>query len=127
MIQVGTLLNASDNSGAKKVICIKVYKKKAKIASVGDLILVSVKSLRNCRKGLIRIKKGEMYLALVVKTKVFKSSIKTTTRQTFFLQNSVILLNKQKKLIGTRVIGPLLKDLRYTKYLRVVSICSGLL
>jgi len=127
MVQVGSLLNASDNSGAKKVLCIKIYKKKAKMASFGDLILISVRSLRNCRKGLIRIKKGEMYLALIIKTKISKNSIKTATKQTFFSQNAVILLNKQKKLIGTRVLGPLLKDLRYTKYLRIVSVCSGLL
>lgn len=127
MIQIGTQLRVSDNSGAKKAICLRVCEYKRKTAYPGDLILISVRSLRNCRKGLIRVKKGEMYKALVIRTKSFKQSPKQATRIIQFHENSIVLLNKHKKLIGTRVIGPVLKSLRYSKYLRVASVCFGLI
>lgn len=127
MIQIGTKLRVSDNSGAKKAICLRVCEYKRNIAYSGDLILISVRSLRNCRKGLIRVKKGEMYKALVIRTKTSKQNLKQTTRTTYFNENSVVLLNKHKKLIGTRVIGPVLKSLRHSKYLRIASVCFGLI
>jgi large subunit ribosomal protein L14 len=70
MIQVGTVLNVSDNSGAKKVYCIRVINgSKKKYACLGDLILVVVKSLRKKRRSLSKVKKGDIFNALIVRTK----------------------------------------------------------
>jgi len=125
MIQVGTYLNVIDNSGAREASCIKVLSGyRRRYAFIGDLIVVSVKSIRSKRKVSSKAKKGEIFRALVVKTK---------TRKTFFsgdsisfLQNSIVLLTKQNKLIGTRIFGSVPKNLRYTKFLRVASLSSGL-
>jgi large subunit ribosomal protein L14 len=125
MIQVGTLLNVIDNSGARKASCIKVipgYKRR--YARIGDLIVVSIKSLRTKRKATSKTKKGEIYKALVVRTK--PKQLTFSGESTAFLENSIILLNKQNKLIGTRIFGALPSSFRYTKFLRVVSLSAGL-
>ena len=94
MIQVGTYLNVIDNSGAKKVACIKVYNGyKRRYAFVGDVVLVSVKSLRKKRRFSSKTKKGEVHKALVVRT---KSELKNFINDSFiFFENSVVLLNKK--------------------------------
>ena len=126
MIQVGTVLNVIDNSGAKKVQCLKVYGgTKRRYAYVGDKILVSVKKLRAKRRAFSRVKKGEMYWALVVRTKV---KLKLLNFDNFsFLTNSVILLSKQEKLVGTRVFGPLPKNFRSNKLMKFISLSAGLI
>jgi large subunit ribosomal protein L14 len=124
MIQSGTYLNVIDNSGAKKCICIQVktgYKQK--YSYIGDLITVSVKKLRSKRRNLSKVKKGQIYKALIVKTKKVKSFFNGDT--TSFLENCIILLNNKNKIVGTRIFGSLPKDLRYTKYLKILSLCSG--
>ena len=126
MIQVGTVLNVIDNSGARKVCCIKVmtgYKRR--YAFSGDLIMISIKSLRTKRKATSKTKKGEVYKALVVRTKVNLKSFSGET--TKFLENSAILLNKQNKFIGTRIFGALPIKFRYTKYLRILSLSNGVI
>jgi large subunit ribosomal protein L14 len=124
MIQVGTILNVIDNSGARKVICIKVmagYRRR--YAFVGDLVMVSVRNLRTKRKSTSKVKKGEIYKALVVRT---KNCIKQFSGENLkFFENSVVLLNKQNKFIGTRIFGALPVSFRYTKYLRVLSLSNG--
>lgn len=126
MIQVGTILNVIDNSGAKKVCCIKVMRGyKQRYASMGDQIMISIKSLRKKRKSTSKTKKGQVYRALILRTKV---GIKTSSGEKIkFFENAVALLNKQNKFIGTRVLGPLSVQLRQTKYLRVLSIAAGLI
>lgn len=124
MIQKGTYLNVIDNCGAKEVCCIHVsggYRKR--YAVIGDMIVVSVKSLRIKRRSNAKIKKGEVLKALVVRT---KTSLKSySLEQLNFLENSVVLLTRQEKLIGTRVFGSVPSSFRYTRYLRIVSLASG--
>jgi len=125
MIQTGTYLNVIDNSGAKKVYCIKIisgYRKR--YAALGDLILVSIKNLRTKRRSISKTKKGEIVKALIVRTK--KGSKSLSGEHLCFLQNSVVLLNNQHKLIGTRIFGSLPKFFRYTKFFRLLSLSSGL-
>jgi large subunit ribosomal protein L14 len=106
MIQVSTILNVIDNSGAKKVCCIKVpFGYKRRYARVGDIVVVSVKSLRTKRKSTSKVRKGEIYSAVVVRVKS-KTNFFSGESIRFF-ENSVILLNKQNKIIGTRIFGVL--------------------
>lgn len=124
MIQKGTYLNVIDNCGAKEVCCIHVsggYRKR--YAAVGDMIVVSVKSLRVKRRSNAKIKKGEVLKALVVRTKTGLKSY--SLEQLNFLENSVVLLTRQEKLIGTRVFGSVPTSFRYTRFLRIVSLASG--
>jgi large subunit ribosomal protein L14 len=126
MIQVGTILNVIDNSGAKKVCCIKVMKGfRQRYARLGDLIMISIKSLRKKRKSTSKTKKGQIYKALVLRTKIGARGYSGGKVQ--FLENCVTLLSKQDKFIGTRILGPLSVQLRKTKFLRILSIASGLI
>ena len=116
MLQAGTILQVSDNSGAKKVQCIKVLGKHPKSpAFLGDLVIVSVKSLRS--KGNLRVKRKDVCLAIV-----FKIKYKTSRLDQMFFKfkrNTVILLNKAFKPYGTRFFGPLFKELRTQKKLKI--------
>lgn len=125
MIQVGTILNVIDNSGAKKVRCIKVllgYKNS--FASVGETVTIAVQSIRNQRKMTSKTRKGEIYKALIVRTKIgFKYF---SGERLKFLENSVVLLGKQNKCIGTRIIGSVPSCFRYNRFVRILSIAGGL-
>jgi large subunit ribosomal protein L14 len=124
MIQSGTYLNVIDNSGAKDVCCIKVstgYRRR--YSFVGDVIVVSVKSLRSKRKSTSKVKKGDVVKALVVRTKSKKKDFSGKTLS--FLENSVVLLNNQYKPIGSRVFGSVPMALSFSKYLKVSSISSN--
>jgi large subunit ribosomal protein L14 len=128
MIQNGTILTVVDNSGAKSAICIKVLKGfKSKYAFSGDLILVSIKSLRSKRRFASKVLKGELYKALVVRTKSKLNKSIGSNDSITFLENSVILLNKQLKFIGTRIFGSLPSSLRQSKFLKAISLSSGIL
>ena len=124
MIQQQTILNVSDNSGAKKVKCIKVlggFKKK--VSFVGDFIIVSVIELRNKSKKLSKVKKGEIYKALIIKT---KKKIQTKDGSIyFFKKNAVSLISKQGKPLASRIIGPLPKKLKKSKYSKFNSLAPG--
>ena len=124
MIQKQTYLNVIDNSGAKTVCCIHISKGyRRRYANIGDIIVVSVKNLRIKRRALSKIKKGDVLNALIVRSKKFKIfSIKNSFS---FSENSVILLNTQFKMLGTKIFGCLPIYLRYTKFLRVISLASG--
>jgi large subunit ribosomal protein L14 len=125
MIQQQTILKVSDNSGAKTVRCIKVlggFKKK--FASLGDIIVVSVQKLRNKLKKISKVKKKEIYKALIIRTKV--SSKKKNGFYIKFQENSVALINKQGNPVGTRIIGPIPKILKKKQFQKFVSISSGL-
>ena len=125
MIQQQTLLKVADNSGAKTVKCIKVlggFKKR--YARLGDIIVVSVKQLRNKSKKTSKVVKGGVFHALVIKTKV---KYKKKDGSTFFLQeNSVTLINKQGTPIGTRILGPVPKVLKKKKFMKFINIANGL-
>jgi len=120
------LFNVIDNSGARDVACIKVssgYKRR--YASIGDVVVVSIKRLRKKRRSASKVKKGEVSKALVVRTKSNNSDYSGKTLN--FFENSVVLLNNQNRPIGTRIFGVLPKSFRYTKYLKIVSLSAGLI
>lgn len=109
MIQQQTILNVSDNSGAKTAQCIKVlggFKKKT--ATIGDIITISIKKLRETKK-ISKVKKGEIYKAIIIRTKKLTQN---THCYNSFSDNAVILLDKQNSYIGTRVIGPVSKKIK---------------
>lgn len=122
MLKVGSFLNVSDNSGAKKVQCIKVLNKHPKSSAfLGDLIVVSVKGLRS--KGNLKVKKKDVCLALVFRVKYKKKRL--DGRFFKFFDNVVILLNRNFKPYGTRFFGPVVKELRKQKKVRVGSLGSN--
>lgn len=126
MIQVGTILKVIDNSGAKIVCCIKVLQGfQRRYARLGDVVLISVKELRSKRKAFSKVKKGEIYRALITRTKLLTKS--QSGDSILFSENSVVLLNKQNKLIGTRVFGGIYKHFRYTKYLKFLFLAKGIM
>ena len=127
MIYPSTNLITMDNSGAKKVKCIKVYKKPGRArngANVGDLIQVIVVSLRN--RGLIRVKKGEIYTGIVtrVTTTLFR---KTKGYHVKFDLNAIIILSKKRLPVGTRLIGPASKELRNKYFVKILSLTVKLI
>jgi large subunit ribosomal protein L14 len=123
MIQSGTFLNSLDNSGAKKLICIKILNSgyKQRYASIGSTILVSIKTIRFSKN--VKVKKGELHKALVIKTK--KEAFSSLNYKKYF-ENSAVLLNKKNKLIGTRIFGFIPKKLKYSKYLKLLTMSSGI-
>jgi large subunit ribosomal protein L14 len=124
MIQQQTILKASDNSGAKTLKCIKVlggYKKKT--ARLGDIIVVSIKELRNKSKKTSKVKKGEIYKALILKTKT--KQINKDGSAFFFNTNSACLINKQKKPFGSRILSPIPKQFKKGKYSKFANISIG--
>jgi len=125
MIQTQTLLKVSDNSGGKSVRCLKLLKKgnNPKIASVGDVIVVSVQNIRFKNRLTSKVKKGDVLYAVVVKT---KSKLYRKTGLSFsFDTNSVVLLSNQKKPLGTRIFGAIPQELREKKFSKVISLASG--
>jgi large subunit ribosomal protein L14 len=124
MIQNGTFLSVVDNSGAKFAACIKILSGyRSRYAGVGDVVLVSIKNLRTKRRSSSKIKKGEIYHALVIRT--VKPTLAFQGDSFQFFNNSVVLLNKQKKFIGTRVFGAVPKNFRNTKFLKILSLSPG--
>lgn len=131
MIQPQTILKAADNSGAKTVKCIKIlggYKKK--YATLGDIIVISVQKLRNKAKLTSKIKKGGVYKALIIRTKKKKNkkdgtftflNLKTT------LTNAVVLINKKGLPIATRISEPVPNLLKKKRFLKFISISTGLI
>ena len=121
MVQNGTILKVIDNSGAKYVRCLKVLNKK-KIGYLGDLIIVSVLSLRRGRGRKIRVKRKDLCLGLIGNIKYKNSRLGGNFIQSS--SNSVILLNRQKKPIGNRVFGLVFKELRLKKKFKTLSLSS---
>lgn len=123
MIQKGTYLKVIDNSGVKQISCIHVvggYRRR--YAQIGDFILASVKSIRF--KENMKVKKGAIVKALIVRSKLFRPLKRQTTHLTKYQQNAAVLLNNQYKLIGTRIFGGVAKEFRYTKFSRVLSLAA---
>lgn len=127
MVQNGTFLNVLDNSGAKTVCCIKVSKGyKKRYSDTGDVIVVSVKSIRRRKNVISKVKKGEVVRALIIRTKK-KTGVNSSFEFCSFDENAVVLLNKQNKFIGTRVFGPVSKSFCSTRFLKIVSMSSGII
>lgn len=122
MIQVETVLDVADNSGAKKVQCIKVLGgSKRRYARVGDVITVSVKVA--IPRG--KVKKGEVARAVVVRTR--KETIRDDGSYIRFDSNAVVLINKQGEPIGTRIFGPVTRELRGRNYMKIISLAPEVL
>ncbi|MEE2667919.1 MAG: 50S ribosomal protein L14 [Pseudomonadota bacterium] len=117
MIQMQTKLDVADNSGAKLVQCIKVLGgSKRRTASVGDLVVVSVKEA--IPRG--RVKKGEVLKAVIVRTK--KEIRRQDGSAIRFDSNAVVLINPQGEPIGTRIFGPVTRELRNKNLMKIVSL-----
>ncbi len=122
MIQVETNLEVADNSGARRIQCIKVLGgSKRRYASVGDVIVVSVKEA--IPRG--RVKKGEVLRAVVVRTaKDIRRSDGSAIR---FDKNAAVLIDKQGEPIGTRIFGPVTRELRAKRYMKIISLAPEVL
>lgn len=122
MIQMQTILDAADNSGARRLMCVKVLGgSKRRYANIGDVIKVSVKEA--IPRG--KVKKGEMYNAVVVRTR--KGVRRQDGSLIRFDTNAVVLLNNQLQPIGTRIFGPVTRELRNEKFMRIVSLAPEVL
>ena len=122
MIQAQTYLDIADNSGARKVMCIKVLGgSKRRYASVGDIIKVTVKEA--IPRG--RVRKGQVLDAVVVRTK--KGVRRTDGSLIKFDGNAAVLLNAQKQPIGTRIFGPVTRELRNENFMRIISLAPEVL
>jgi large subunit ribosomal protein L14 len=120
MIQMQTMLNVADNSGARSVMCIKVLGgSKRRYAQIGDIIKVTVKDA--IPRG--KVKKGDVLRALVVRT---KHGVRRPDGQLIsFDSNAVVLVNKDDQPIGTRIFGPVTRELR--KFMKIVSLAPEVL
>ena len=122
MIQMRTVLDVADNSGARKVQCIKVLGgSKRKYASIGDIIVVSVKEAIPNSK----VKKGEVMKAVVVRTA--KEIGRTDGSYIRFDNNSAVLIDNQKEPVGTRIFGPVAREIRSKKFMKIISLAPEVL
>jgi len=122
MIQVETRLSVADNSGAKEVLCIKVLGgSKRRYASVGDVIVVSIKEAAPKSK----VKKGEVQRAVVVRTKQALNRADGSRIQ--FDRNAAVLVDKKGEPIGTRIFGPVTRELRGAGYMKIISLAPEVL
>ncbi|HOO64946.1 MAG TPA: 50S ribosomal protein L14 [Synergistaceae bacterium] len=117
MIQMQTFLKVADNSGARKVCCIKVLGgSRRRYASVGDVIVVSVKEAIPNSK----VKKGDVLKAVVVRTR--KEIGRNDGSYLRFDENSAVLINDQHEPLGTRIFGPVARELRAKQFMKIVSL-----
>ena len=122
MIQTQTVLSAADNSGARRVMCIKVLGgSKRRYARIGDVIKVTVKDA--IPRG--RVKKGEIYNAVVVRTR--KGVRRADGSAIRFDGNAAVLLNQRLEPIGTRIFGPVTRELRTSKFMKIISLAPEVL
>jgi large subunit ribosomal protein L14 len=122
MIQTQSVLNVADNSGAKKVMCIKVLgDSRRRYARIGDLISCSVKTAIPGGN----VKKGEVVTAVVVRTR--KEIRRRDGSYIRFDENAAVIINKEKEPVGTRIFGPVARELRERNFMRIVSLAPEVL
>lgn len=122
MIQMRTVLDVADNSGARQVKCIKVLGgSQRRYANIGDVIKISIKDASPHGK----VKKGEVFNAVVVRTK--KGVRRADGSLIRFDSNAVVLLNAQLQPIGTRIFGPVTRELRGDKFMKIISLAIEVL
>ena len=122
MIQMTSVLDVADNSGAKKVYCIKVLGgSRRRYASIGDIIIVSI---REAIPGA-KVKKGEVSRAVIVRTR--KELARSDGSYIKFDGNSAVLINKENEPIGTRIFGPVARELRAKRFMKIVSLAPEVL
>ncbi len=117
MIQMQSVLDVADNSGAKRVQCIKVLGgSKRRYAGIGDVIRIAIKeAIPNSR-----VRKGDVFFAVVVRTK--KGVRRPDGSLIRFDRNAVVLLNAQLQPVGTRIFGPVTRELRTERFMRIISL-----
>ena len=122
MIQMQTNLDVADNSGARRVMCIKVLGgSKRKYASIGDVIVVSIKeAIPNAK-----VKKGDVARAVIVRTK--KEVSRQDGSYIRFDANSAVLVDKDNEPIGTRIFGPVARELRAKRFMKIISLAPEVL
>ena len=122
MIQMSTMLNSADNSGAKKLFCIKVLGgSRRRYATIGDVIVVAVKeALPNAK-----VKKGEVKKGVVVRVR--KEIRRPDGTYIRFDENSAVLIDNNGEPIGTRIFGPVARELRAKKYMKIISLAPEVL
>jgi large subunit ribosomal protein L14 len=122
MIQMQSILDVADNSGAKKLFCIKVLGgSKRKYAGVGDIIVASV---RECLPNS-KVKKGDVVKAVIVRTA--KALGRPDGSYIRFDDNSGVVVNNQKEPVGTRIFGPVARELRAKKFMKIISLAPEVL
>lgn len=122
MIQQQSNLDVADNSGARRVMCIKVIGgSKRRTASVGDVIVVAVKEA--IPRG--KVKKGEVHRAVIVRTR--RDIHRPDGSSIRFDKNAAVLINKQNEPIGTRIFGPVTRELRAKQFMKIVSLAPEVL
>lgn len=122
MIQTESRLDVADNSGAKEVLCIKVLGgSKRRYASVGDVIVVSIKNALPRGK----VKKGDVHRAVIVRTK--QALKRVDGSEISFDTNAAVIINKQGEPIGTRIFGPVTRELRSLGYMKIISLAPEVL
>ena len=122
MIQATTVLDVADNSGAKKVYCIKVLGgSRRRYASIGDIVIVSV---REAIPGA-KVKKGEVARAVIVRTR--RELARSDGSYIKFDGNSAVLINKENEPIGTRIFGPVARELRAKRFMKIISLAPEVL
>ncbi len=122
MIQMQSTLEAADNSGARRLMCIKVLGgSKRRYAGIGDIIKVSIKEA--IPRG--KVKKGEVYDAVVVRTR--KGVRRADGSVIRFDTNAAVLLNNQAQPVGTRIFGPVTRELRGEKFMKIISLAPEVL
>ena len=122
MVQTTTTLDVADNSGAKKIMCIRVLGgTKRKYASIGDVIVVSIKeAIPNAK-----VKKGEVAKAVIVRTK--KEVSRQDGSYIRFDSNSAVLVDKDNEPVGTRIFGPVARELRAKRFMKIISLAPEVL
>jgi large subunit ribosomal protein L14 len=122
VIQMTSVLDVADNSGAKKVYCIKVLGgSRRRYASIGDVIIVSI---REAIPGA-KVKKGEVARAVIVRTR--KELARNDGSSIRFDGNSAVLINKENEPIGTRIFGPVARELRAKRFMKIISLAPEVL
>ena len=122
MIQIQSTLFVADNSGAKSIQCIKVLGgSKRRFASIGDVIVITVKDA--IPRG--KVKKGEIHKAVIVRTS--KEISRTDGSSIRFDKNSAVLINNNGEPLGTRIFGPVTRELRSKKYMKIISLAPEVL
>jgi large subunit ribosomal protein L14 len=122
MIQMQTVLDAADNSGAKSLMCVKVLGgSKRRYASVGDIIVCAVQEVSPGSK----VKKGEVVRAVIVRTA--KEVSRADGSYIRFDTNSAVLVNKDGEPVGTRIFGPVARELRAKKFMKIISLAPEVL
>ena len=122
MIQMTSVLDVADNSGAKKVFCIKVLGgSRRRYAGIGDVVIVSI---REAIPGA-KVKKGEVSRAVIVRTR--RELARSDGSYIKFDGNSAVLINKENEPIGTRIFGPVARELRAKRYMKIISLAPDVL